>query len=153
MTSDDISTVAAWMVATPLWQRYRMDEAKAQQQFETALARADLLLVADRGADQACGVAWCLPAGGFGRSAYLRAIGVHPAQTGSGVGSALLAAVEQQAAAFTDDLFLLVSDFNEAARRFYRRHGYVQVGAIPGYVLPDVTELLFRKRLRGQSPP
>ena len=43
-------------------------------------------------------------------------------------------------------LFLLVSDFNVDAQRFYQRHGYTQIGAIAGYVVPEVVELLFWKR-------
>ena len=46
----------------------------------------------------------------------------------------------------TADIFLLVSDFNAAAQAFYRRLGYEQVGAIPGYVVPGISELIFRKR-------
>jgi hypothetical protein len=48
----------------------------------------------------------------------------------------------------SSDLFLLVSDFNHDAQRFYQRQGYQQIGAIPGYVLPDVSELIFRKRFK-----
>jgi hypothetical protein len=43
----------------------------------------------------------------------------------------------------------LVSDFNVQAQRFYLRQGYTQVGVIDAYVLPDVAELLFRKRVRS----
>jgi ribosomal protein S18 acetylase RimI-like enzyme len=46
----------------------------------------------------------------------------------------------------SQDVLLLVSDFNESAQRFYHRRGYEQVGALPGYVLADITELLFRKK-------
>ncbi len=84
--------------------------------------------------------------GAFGRSDYLRLIGVRADCAGQGIGAALLSEVEARAT--SRDLLLLVSDFNEGAQRFYRRMGYEQIGAIPGYVLPDVTELIFRKRLR-----
>ena len=49
------------------------------------------------------------------------------------------------------DVFLLVSDFNTTAQAFYRRLGYEQVGAIPGYVVPGITELIFRKRASSYS--
>jgi hypothetical protein len=41
-----------------------------------------------------------------------------------------------------------VSDFNVDAHRFYEKHGYVKVGALPKLVRPDVDELIYWKRLR-----
>lgn len=147
MTSEDILVLTAWVVETPLWQRYSLRADALVQQLTRALTTDDLLLVADDGpADRACGFAWCLPKGGFGRSAYLRLLGVRADLTGRGVGADLLVAAEEQLAACSPDLFLMVSDFNESAQRFYQRQGYEQVGAVPGYVLPDVTELIYRKK-------
>ena len=67
---------------------------------------------------------------------------------GVGLGGALLRTIEAQAVKQADHLLLLVSDFNEAAQHFYRRLGYAQVGALPAYVMPDVAELIYYKRLR-----
>ena len=141
MLPDDIPAISAWMVEMPLWKRYGVTEAGASAQFAQALQRGDLLLVAEN-----CGFAWCQLGAGFGRSDYLRLIGVRSDCAGQGIGAALLTEIETRVQ--TSDLLLLVSDFNEGAQRFYRRMGYDQIGAIPGYVLPDVTELIFRKRLR-----
>lgn len=149
MTSDDIPTVAAWMVQTPLWQRYQLTVERAKKNFENAFERHEVLLVADVGEDNpGCGFAWCLPQGGFGRSMYLRLIGVRQDRARAGVGAALLRGAEEEALKVGNELFLLVSDFNIDAQRFYQRQGYSQIGAIPGYVLPDVTELLYWKQLR-----
>ncbi|MCC7205821.1 MAG: GNAT family N-acetyltransferase [Anaerolineae bacterium] len=148
VNAEDIAPTCAWMVRVPLWQRYGLAEAAALRMLEAALAGGDLLLAADhdeRGAR--AGFAWGMPRGAFGRSPYLRLIGVRPDCTDLGIGAALLDAVEDWARAEATDLFLLVSDFNADAQRFYARHGYVQIGAIPGYVLPDVTEILMRKQL------
>jgi GNAT superfamily N-acetyltransferase len=147
MVPSDIPTLAAWMVETPLWQRYGLTVEGATANFEAALAASDWLLTAD-GETATQGFAWALAKGVFGRSPYLRLIGVHPKAVGSGIGSGLLDAIEQKAVAVSNDLFLLVSDFNHDAQRFYRRQGYEQIGSIPGYVLPDVSELMFRKRLK-----
>lgn len=150
MTQDDIPVLAAWMVETPLWQRYQLTIERASKNFEAGLARGDVLLVADAGAENpGCGFAWCLPQGGFGRSMYLRLIGVRKERARAGVGAALLKGAEEAALAIGNELFLLVSDFNADARHFYERQGYQQIGAIPGYVLPDVTELLYWKQLRN----
>ncbi len=145
LAAEDVAVVAAWMVTIPLWQRYGVTVERISAQLTAALYGDDLLLVAD-GAEQACGFAWCMHKGAFGRSAYLRLLGVRPVQARMGMGAALLNAVEQ--AVTSADLFLLVSDFNTEAQRFYRRQGYTMIGSIPGYVLPDVTELIFRKVLR-----
>ncbi|MBP8972479.1 MAG: GNAT family N-acetyltransferase, partial [Anaerolineae bacterium] len=116
---------------------------------EQALRQADTLLVCDTEGTpgRACGLAWVMPTGGFGRSAYLRLLVVNEAYAGLGIGTGLLAHAEQLAARSTKDMLLLVSDFNVDAQRFYQRQGYAQIGAIPDYVVPGVTELLFRKLL------
>ena len=144
LNAEDVTVVAAWVVTIPLWQRYGASADVLAQRLLMALD-TDLILTADTD-DQAVGLAWCVPKGGFGRSAYLRMLGVRPDQAGGGVGAALLSALEATVA--SHDLFLLTSDFNVDAQRFYQRQGYEQIGAIPGYVLPDVTELIYRKRLR-----
>jgi ribosomal protein S18 acetylase RimI-like enzyme len=149
MTAKDIAPTAAWLPTMPLLQRYGLTPVAAAHMLEAAYSSGDVLLVADHALHGSLtAFAWCMPQGAFGRSAYLRLIGVRPDCTGLGIGATLLAAVEDRACAFGDDLFLLVSDFNADAQRFYRRHGYEQIGAIPGYVLPDVTEILMRKRLK-----
>lgn len=144
--SADIAELAQWMVEVPLWQRYGLTVIGITRQFEGAIANQGHLYVAESDA-VCCGFAWMLPLGGFGRSPYLKQIGVHPAFTGKQIGAALLDHVEQQARHYGKHLFLLVSDFNLDAQRFYKRQGYQQIGAIPAYVLPDVAELIFYKTL------
>jgi ribosomal protein S18 acetylase RimI-like enzyme len=137
----DVPVISRWMAAMPLWRRYGVTEAGAAVQFSDAIERGDIVLVESN----LCGFAWCVRNGGFGRSDYLRLIGVRADCAGQGIGAALLTEVEAQAT--STDLLLLVSHFNDGAQSFYKRMGYEQIGAIPGYVLPDVTELIFRKRL------
>jgi ribosomal protein S18 acetylase RimI-like enzyme len=141
MLLDDVPVIARWMAAMPLWRRYGVTEGGAAAQFTDAIERGDIVLVEGN----LCGFAWCVRGGGFGRSDYLRLIGVRAECAGQGIGAALLTEVEAQTT--SADLFLLVSHFNDGAQRFYKRMGYEQICAIPGYVLPDVSELIFRKRL------
>ena len=85
--------------------------------------------------------------GTLGLGGYLRLIAVVPGRERSGVGTALLAAFERTVAAESRHAFLLVSDFNAEAQRFYERHGYHRVGTLSRFVLPDADELLYWKRL------
>ncbi len=147
LTLEDIPIIAAWLPEVPLMQRYGMTLERTLANLSAAHAADDLLLTADLPNEPACGLAWCLPHGMFGRSPYLRLLAVKNGVTGSGVGAALLSALEDRLATQHDWLFLLVTDSNTAAQRFYARHGYQQVGAVGGYVLPEVVEYLFAKQL------
>ena len=61
----------------------------------------------------------------------------------------MLQQLEQRALADGQaDLFLLVSDFNRPAQRFYAAHGYHHIGAVADYVCPGIGRLIYRKRLR-----
>ncbi|MEP0761742.1 MAG: GNAT family N-acetyltransferase, partial [Chloroflexota bacterium] len=151
MERSDIPLLSGWLAALPLLQRYEFTAGKAEAALEEALRQADMLWVCDAEdmLGRACGLAWVMPRGGLGRSAYLRLLAVNETYAGLGIGAGLLAHAEQLVARSTKDMLLLVSDFNVDAQRFYQRQGYTQIGAIPDYVLPGVTELLFRKRLAG----
>ncbi|MGH7896045.1 MAG: GNAT family N-acetyltransferase [Candidatus Binatia bacterium] len=147
LTGADATTLAPALARLPLMQRYGRDAGALGRDLHEALARGEGLLVAEDGQGPG-GVAWFLPHGTFALGAYLRLIAVVPGRERRGVGAELLAAFERSTAAQARHAFLLVSDFNLDAQRFYARHGYQRVGLLPGLVLPDVDEALFWKRLR-----
>lgn len=91
--------------------------------------------------------------GHFGRGGYLRLIALRPQLQGRGVGSHLLSAVEAAVQQRHPDLFLLTSDFNVGAQRFYERAGYCRVGALPDFVHAGITELIYWKRLQAPTAP
>jgi ribosomal protein S18 acetylase RimI-like enzyme len=132
------------MAGDPLWQRYGITEAGAARRLADGLAAGATIAVAEI-EGQVAGFIWYVARGAFSRSGYIMLIGVEPAHRGAGVGRALTEHAEAALFADAHDVFLLVSDFNHAAQAFYRRLGYQQVGAIPGYVAAGVTELVFRK--------
>ncbi len=140
----DIPALAALMAGDPLWQRYAVTEAGATQRLQDGLARGATIAVAEH-MGRPVGFIWYVERGAFSRSGYVMLIGVNVELRGGGVGAALLAHAETAMFAQAHDVFLLVSDFNLAAQRFYRRLGYQQVGALPDYVTPGITELIFRK--------
>ncbi len=147
LARDEIPALAAALAALPLMVRYRRDAAALGRALEAALARGDGLLVADDGG-AVRGLAWFTPAGTLALGGYLRLIAVVAGGEGKGTGVALLRAFEAETAKASAHAFLLVSDFNDGAMRFYEREGYARVGAMPGLVLPDVAEVLYWKRLR-----
>jgi ribosomal protein S18 acetylase RimI-like enzyme len=146
---NDIEPCAAMIAATPLWQRYGMTEASAVARLSTAMHEDATILIAAEAADEAVplGFVWLAMRGAFDARGYIRLIGVMPGQRSKGIGHKLLTAAEDRVRPTTRDMFLLCSDFNVEAQRFYERNGYTQVGALQDYVLMGVAELIYRKRL------
>lgn len=143
----DCQDAAEIVGANAIWRdRYGYTVEKASRDILYASSHGDYVLGAFDGA--LAGFAWILPHGGFGRSPYLRLIAVSPKTQSKGVGALLLDAAEQHFARDAKHMFLMVSDFNQRAQAFYGRRGYVQVGSVPGFVLADVAEQIWMKRLR-----
>ena len=147
-TPDDLPLLASRLHSLPLFVRYGHTPAKLERMLMGAFERRERLLVYD--ADGPRGLAWFLTSGTLGMGGYLRLIAVDPEAHGRGTGSRLLEAFERETFATCAHAFLLVSDFNRDAQRFYERHGYARVGALAGLVLPDVAEVLYWKR---RPPP
>ena len=99
--------------------------------------------------DRVIGLAVVHPTG-FASSPYLSVLAVEAAHTGRGLGSRLLARVEEEVFRDRRNLFLCVTSFNEGAQRFYRARGYVQIGVIKDFFKPGVDELIMRK-VRGET--
>lgn len=98
-----------------------------------------------------CGLARFSRTGSLGQGGYLQLIALVPGREGGGLGAQLLLAVEAEVARDSQALFLLTSDFNHGAQRFYERHGYRQVGPLPDYARPGITELLYWKSFKVAS--
>ncbi len=147
LEDDDIPPLAEGLARLPLMQRYSRSAEKLAADLRAAKARGDGLIAAELGG-RLEGFCWFLHHGTLGMGGYLRLIAVLDGAQGRGTGAALLAAYEREVARSAAHAFLLVSDFNDPAQRFYERHGWSRVGAIPKLVLPDVDELVYWKRLR-----
>jgi ribosomal protein S18 acetylase RimI-like enzyme len=144
MTANDITPLARLMASSPLWQRYNVTEASTARRLSDGLARGMTIAVAEIEGEPV-GFVWYVERGAFNRSGYIMLIGVQPDAKGRGIGRALMEHAESVLFARSPDVFLLVSDFNRDAQQFYARLGYRQVGAIPDYVAPGITELIYRK--------
>lgn len=147
LSRDDVAQLAPALAELPLMVRYGRSAARIAADLAAALARGDGLLAWEV-AGAARGLAWFLREGTFGMGGYLRLIALAEGAQGGGAGAALLAAFEAEVLRVGRHAFLLVSDFNTPAQRFYERRGYARVGALPGLVLPEVAELVYWKRLR-----
>lgn len=147
MTWADVPAVAAILADNRLWQRYGVTVESATQRLERGLAAGATLAVAEV-TGQVAGFVWYVAEGAFQRSGYIMLLGVAPGAHGQGIGRALLAHAEAALFAASSSILLLVSDFNGEAQRFYQRCGYAQVGVLPDYVLPGVSELIYAKRRR-----
>ena len=72
-------------------------------------------------------------------------LGVADWVRGKGLGGRLLAHVEATVFARAKNLFACVSDFNDQARHFYKKHGYQEIGPMPNFLIPGTAEILLRK--------
>ena len=146
----DVMPLAGALAPLPLFSAYGFTAAQLGERFHGALSRGEGLLVALLG-DEPVGVCWFLESGTFATGSYLRLLAVKPGLQGQGVGETLLRAWEARGGSAKGGLFLLASDFNEAAHRFYVRHGYREVGRLPGFARPGLTEVIFWKPRSGSS--
>jgi GNAT superfamily N-acetyltransferase len=136
------------MAASPLLRRYGTTAAGAAAALRRGRRAGDLLLVAGPTGRPPLGVAWVVPGRGLARAVYLRLLLVGEAARGRGLGARLLARAEQAARRLGNHLVLLATRDNLGARRFYRRHGYREVGTLPGLAHPGLDEVLYWKPLR-----
>jgi ribosomal protein S18 acetylase RimI-like enzyme len=146
----DAAALAALAVGHALFARYGLDADAIAGSLVAAQEAGDGVLVGTEG-HRPLGFAWWAPRGAFARSPYLRLLVVAPGATGRGLGGALLDAVEARSVTAASDLFLLVTHDNEAALRFYARRGYGEVGRLPDYVVPGITEVIMRKGLTRRA--
>ncbi len=150
MTHADIPAIAQLMAGSEPWPRYGVDEAQATSTltgFVESAARDPgnyCCLVAEQ-ASEPVGFVILLLHGCFGMSGYIKLIGTREDRRRMGTGRALVNAAEALAFAQGPNVFLLVSDFNAPAIRFYEKMGYQRTGVIEDYVVPGIDEILYRK--------
>lgn len=146
MRPDDIPECARWIADTPLWQRYGVTKDSIAARLAGGLDAGATIWVAEV-SGEVVGFLWFVERGAFNRSGYIQLVGVRPGARGQGIGRALMEFIGSNHATNSRDIFLLVSDFNTDAQRFYERLGYRQVGRLDNYVIPGVSELILHKHL------
>jgi [ribosomal protein S18]-alanine N-acetyltransferase len=81
-------------------------------------------------------------------SPYIASLAVAPEARSMGIGSRLIAFVEDRERQKSKHIFLCVSSFNTGARALYERLGYTVVGELQDYIVDGLSEILMSKRLR-----
>jgi len=146
----EVPAAAAMLIALPLMNRYRATKERLDVQLRQALCQPGIAVIVARpdepGAEIA-GLAWFATEGTFLMGGYLKLLALADQYRGKGLGRKLLDVVESRVRVRSPYLFLLASDDNEAAHRFYERLGYVQAGRFEHLVLDDVNELVYFKKL------
>jgi len=136
----DVAVCRRLILTTEPWITLQYDESNVQAILRS-VAR-DHLLVARAGQDL---VGFALSAPGILLGEYLKILVVDDAHRSQGVGRQLMAALEQRAFRSWPNVYLCVSDFNDSARRFYRRLGYEEVGVLKDLLRRGMSEVLMRK--------
>ena len=146
---DRLVELANAVADLPLLVRYGVQADRLGRDLRQAATNsAERLILAETSNGELVGFARVLLSGQFGRGGYLKLIARKPGCEGRGIGSLLLTAVENAVAEHSPELFLLTSDFNHGAQRFYARAGYLRVGELPDFVRPGISEIIYWKRLR-----
>jgi ribosomal protein S18 acetylase RimI-like enzyme len=141
----DAPVCAAIACASAIGDRYGFKPDTLASTFLGVLDAGGEMFVAQQDA-RVVGFAWIDAHGAFSSAPYLRLIAVDESLRSSGVGSLLLDEFERRTASVGRDWCLLVSDFNERARAFYKRHGYREVGALTDFARPGITEIIMTKK-------
>jgi ribosomal protein S18 acetylase RimI-like enzyme len=149
MISEDIPELAGLMATTSTWIRYGTTLESASNTLQSLLEQAknpdacECIVAENDG--EAVGFIVLQHGAMFGMSSYVKLVGVRQDTRGQGCGSMLMEAAEHSALSRGPNVFLLTSDFNQQAIRFYENLGYQRVGAIKDYVVSGIDEILYRK--------
>jgi ribosomal protein S18 acetylase RimI-like enzyme len=139
---DREAAIALLSVSDP-WKRLNYTVDFWQRVFAPIPHGRDSVIIERAG--EVAGIAMVRPNFLFGD--YLELLAIAPAQTGQGLGVLLLAHVESLVFHRAKNLFACVSDFNEGARRFYRRQGFEEIGPLHDLIIRGSAELLLRKSM------
>jgi GNAT superfamily N-acetyltransferase len=75
------------------------------------------------------------------RGPLLEMLALLPCAQNQGLGGAVITRLQAEAGA---NLWATVSDFHAPARRFYARHGFVELCPLPNLIRPGQSEILLR---------
>ena len=145
VTADDAVALGHATAAMEPWTRYGFAAAGLESLFRPAADGTQRVALRSATGEIAAAIvirpAWLA-------GPYVQFLVVLPAFQGRGLGTGLLRWIEHEARrASARNLWICTSDFNAAAARLYRRHGFEDVAILDGLVRDGIGERLMRKRL------
>lgn len=155
---EDIVECARIACGTDIGRRYGFVENTLAEKMRNRIKSGDVMLIGretdtiETGSQNTTapryilGFAWIDTKGGFGQAPYLKLIAIDAKRQSIGAGSQLLSAFEDRTRGMGRAWFLLVSDFNDRAIRFYEKNGYAKAGELPDFAKDGITELIMYKR-------
>ena len=127
-----------------LWDEYFQYLTQLEEMFKDGISKGQIH-VALNTRDRCIGYIWVVKDGAFSHYPYLRSFAVQRGYRSKGIGTALMQYFEQLSP--SQRFFLLVSELNDQAMRFYERNGYIAVGKIPDLFRPGICEIILTKHL------
>jgi ribosomal protein S18 acetylase RimI-like enzyme len=129
---------------------YFSPEKQALAFLSEGLTKEEVYVALDTNGD-CLGYIWFTLNGAFSRFPYVRNIAIKKRHRGKGIGKQLLSFFEEKGFNASSTVFLLVSNFNTKAQKFYREMGYQEIGRIPDLVRGGVTEHIMMKKKKEQD--
>ena len=141
----DLNACAEIIIDSIMWERYERTFDDAHSFFEAEFNAGSQLWVYDLNGEVIAYLV-LIERGMMGEFPFIRALGVRRDFRGRGVGKKLLDFATENMFKLKPKLFLLVSDFNEAAQGLYFGYGFEKVGEIPNYKKEGIGEFIMLKR-------
>jgi ribosomal protein S18 acetylase RimI-like enzyme len=139
--AEDLPAVTAMLVDRDPWRRLGYTAGDWERLLAVPLAGREGWVIERSGTP----AGFALLRLGFLVGDYLELFAIAGDSARSGLGRELLTAVEHTVFARGRNLFVCVSHFNTAARRFYESQGYEDVGGLRDLLIAGSTERLLRK--------
>jgi ribosomal protein S18 acetylase RimI-like enzyme len=125
-----------------LWDTYFQYLTHLEEMFKDGV-RKKQIHVALNPEGRCIGYIWVVKDGGFSHFPYLRSFAVQRRYRNKRIGTTLLQYFEQLLP--SQRFFILVSELNNAAMRFYERNGYSAVGEAPDLFRSGICEIILTK--------
>jgi GNAT superfamily N-acetyltransferase len=153
MKPEQISPAVSVMLASEPWESYGFTPQTVERFIkgcvDAGMTRA-LLFNDDQGSEaireQVVGIVIIQP--GFLGGRFLEILAIAEPHRGKGIGTKIVEAICRECPPNIRDLFVLAAINNSNAIEFYKKLGFVDVGELPGLILPDKTERLIWLRFR-----